>query len=79
MLMVSTLNAEEVASRGIPVLDLYLLMQAEKQKKRVHAIEQPDEHCDPLNDLGLDMVSFEKTAAFSVASHFGLSFISNIV
>ena len=54
-------------------------MQAEKQKKRVHAIEQPDEHCDPLNDLGLDMVSFEKTAAFSVASHFGLSFISNIV
>ena len=58
MLMVSTLNAEEIASRGIPVLDLYLLMQAEKQKKRVHAIERPDEHCDPLNQLSLDMVSY---------------------
>ena len=58
MLMVSTLNAEEIASRGIPVLDLYLLMQAEKQKKRIHAIERPDEHCDPLNQLSLDMVSY---------------------
>merc|ERR1719264_2400495 len=58
MLMVSTLNAEEIASRGIPVLDLYLLMQAEKQKKRVHAIERPDEHCNPLNELSLDMVIF---------------------
>ena len=57
MLMVSTLNADEIASRGIPVLDLYLLMQAEKQKKRVHAIERPDEHCNPLNELSLDMVS----------------------
>jgi len=72
MLMVSTLNAEEVASRGIPVLDLYLLMQAEKQKKRVHAIEQPDEHCDPLNDLGLDMVIFALNETLKEQDNFRL-------
>ncbi|GFS14374.1 metalloprotease TIKI2, partial [Elysia marginata] len=53
MLMVNSLTEADVKSRGIPVLDLYLAQQAEREGKVTGAVERVEEQCLPLNDLDL--------------------------
>ena len=56
MLMVNSLTEADVKSRGIPVLDLYLAQQAEREGKVTGAVERVEEQCMPLNDLDLSQV-----------------------
>ena len=66
MLMVNGLTAGDIASRGFPVLDLYLAQMAANLKKKVKilfhppsstpctkvgAVERVEEQCAPLNGL----------------------------
>ena len=48
MLMVNGLTASDIASRGFPVLDLYLAQLAEEQQKKIGAVERVEEQCLPL-------------------------------
>ena len=50
-LIINSLTKSDFASRGYPVLDLYLSQLAIKNRKRVSAIETVDEQCQPLNQL----------------------------
>ena len=47
-LIINSLTKSDFASRGYPVLDLYLSQLALKNRKRVSAIETVDEQCQPL-------------------------------
>jgi len=58
MLMVNGLTASDIASRGFPVLDLYLAQLAEQQNKKVGAVERVEEQCLPLNGLTYGQVIF---------------------
>ncbi|CAL1548284.1 unnamed protein product, partial [Lymnaea stagnalis] len=58
MLMVNSLTEVDVKSRGIPVLDLYLAQQAERDGKVTGAVERVEEQCVPLNQLNLSQVLF---------------------
>lgn len=58
MLMVNSLTENDVKSRGIPVLDLYLAQQAERMKKKTGAVEKVEEQCIPLNGLNISQVLF---------------------
>ncbi|KAB7507913.1 Metalloprotease TIKI1 [Armadillidium nasatum] len=51
MLMVNSLTKGDIRSRGVPVLDLFLAQEAERQKKQTGAIERVEEQCVPLNTL----------------------------
>lgn len=51
MMMINTLTKSDIASRGVPVLDLFLSKLAEKRGKTVGAIEKVEEQCQPLNSL----------------------------
>jgi uncharacterized protein YbaP (TraB family) len=57
-LLVNSLTKSDIASRGVPVLDLYLSQLAVKNRKRVSAIETVDEQCGPLNNLNNTQVVF---------------------
>ena len=58
MLMVNGLTKSDIASRGFPVLDLYLAQLAEQQNKKVGAVERVEEQCLPLNGLTYGQVIF---------------------
>ena len=58
MLMVNGLTASDIASRGFPVLDLYLAQLAEQQHKKIGAVERVEEQCLPLNGLTYGQVIF---------------------
>jgi len=58
MLMVNSLTPSDIASRGFPVLDLYLAQLAEQQNKKVGAVERVEEQCLPLNGLTYGQVIF---------------------
>lgn len=58
MLMVNGLTAGDIASRGFPVLDLYLAQMAANLKKKVGAVERVEEQCAPLNGLTYGQVIF---------------------
>ena len=58
MLMVNGLTASDIASRGFPVLDLYLAQLAEDQQKKIGAVERVEEQCLPLNGLTYGQVIF---------------------
>jgi len=58
MLMVYSLTPSDIASRGSPVLDLYLAQLADKFKKGKGAVETVDDQCGPINGLSLGQVVF---------------------
>lgn len=58
MLMVNSLTEVDIKSRGVPVLDLYLALEAERLKKRTGAVEKVEEQCHPLNGLNFSQVIF---------------------
>ena len=51
MLMVNSLTESDIKSRGIPVLDQYLAMEAARNEKFTGAVEEVEEQCMPLNAL----------------------------
>ncbi|XP_043239606.1 metalloprotease TIKI2-like [Amphibalanus amphitrite] len=57
MLMVNMLTESDVRARGVPVLDLYLALEA-KKTKRTGAVERVEEQCLPLNGLNISQVVF---------------------
>lgn len=57
-LLVNSLTKSDISSRSYPVLDLYLSQLANKNHKRVSAIETVEEQCSPLNQLNRTLVSF---------------------
>lgn len=57
-LLVNSLTKSDIASRGYPVLDLYLSQLGVKNRKRVSAIETVEEQCSPLNHLNKTLVNF---------------------
>ena len=57
-LIINSLTKSDFASRGYPVLDLYLSQLALKNRKRVSAIETVDEQCQPLNQLNKTLVRY---------------------
>ncbi len=57
-LLVNSLTPSDISSRAYPVLDLYLSQLAEKNNKRVSAIETVQEQCSPLNVLNKTLVTF---------------------
>eukprot|EP00088_Acartia_fossae_P011574 TRINITY_DN15894_c0_g1_i2.p1 TRINITY_DN15894_c0_g1~~TRINITY_DN15894_c0_g1_i2.p1 ORF type:complete len:488 (-),score=49.75 TRINITY_DN15894_c0_g1_i2:119-1582(-) len=58
MLMVYSLTPSDIASRGFPVLDLYLAQLANKYKKGKGAVETVEDQCGPINGLSLGQVVF---------------------
>lgn len=58
MLMVNSLTEADVRTRGIPVLDLFLAQEAERQGKQTGAVERVEEQCHPLNGLNFSQVLF---------------------
>lgn len=54
--MVNSLTENDIKSRGIPVLDLYLAQEAEKMGKVTGAVERVEEQCVPLNELDFSQV-----------------------
>lgn len=56
MLMVNSLTENDIKSRGVPVLDLYLAQEAEKMNKNTGAVELVEEQCIPLNKLNFSQV-----------------------
>ena len=58
VLQVNGLTASDIASRGFPVLDLYLAQLAEQQQKKIGAVERVEEQCLPLNGLTYGQVIF---------------------
>jgi len=58
MLMVNGLTPSDIASRGFPVLDLYLAQLADKHNKPKGAVERVEEQCVPLNGLTYGQVVF---------------------
>lgn len=57
MLMIASLSRSDIASRGMPVLDLYLARLAMEHQKKVGAIERVEEQCQPLNQINSTLVS----------------------
>lgn len=57
-LLVNSLTKSDISSRSYPVLDLYLSQLANKNHKRVSAIETVQEQCSPLNQLNKTLVAF---------------------
>lgn len=57
MLMLNSLDENDVKLFGVPVLDLYLSRQAMLWGKRTGAIESVKEQCEPLNRLNNSQVS----------------------
>jgi len=58
MLMVNGLTPSDIASRGFPVLDLFLAQKAKKLNKQIGAVERVEEQCRPLNGLTYGQVIF---------------------
>jgi len=58
MMMLYSLTPSDIASRGFPVLDLYLAQLAVKHKKGKGAVETVEEQCGPINGLSLGQVIF---------------------
>ena len=56
MLMVNSLTEADVRARGVPVLDLYLAIEARRMNKRTGAVERVQEQCLPLNRLETEQV-----------------------
>lgn len=56
MLMINSLTESDIRNRGIPVLDQYLAIQASRNSKRVGAVEDVQEQCNPLNTLNTSQV-----------------------
>jgi hypothetical protein len=56
MLMLDSLNKNEIAFWDVPLFDDYLILLAKEQRKRIHAIEKIDDTCRPLNQMGIDKV-----------------------
>jgi uncharacterized protein YbaP (TraB family) len=56
MLMVNSLTETDIASRGVPVLDLYLAQEAQRMGKVTGAVELVEEQCVPLNQLNFSQV-----------------------
>jgi uncharacterized protein YbaP (TraB family) len=54
--MLNSLTEDEIKSRGIPVLDLYLAQEASRLQKQIGAVERVEEQCQPLNDMDLAQV-----------------------
>jgi len=57
MLMIASLSRSDIASRGMPVLDLYLAQLAMENQIKVGAIERVEEQCQPLNQINSTLVS----------------------
>jgi len=58
MLMVNGLTPSDIASRGFPVLDLFLAQKAKNLNKLIGAVERVEEQCRPLNGLTYGQVIF---------------------
>ncbi|EDO43979.1 predicted protein, partial [Nematostella vectensis] len=56
MLMVNSLTESDIKTRGIPVLDQYLALEASRNHKLIGAVENVDEQCKPLNALNASQV-----------------------
>ena len=65
MLMVNSLTENDIKSRGVPVLDLYLAQEAEQLHKETGAVEHVDEQCVPLNELNFSQVRCLQLSQFS--------------
>ena len=57
LVMISSLTKMEVRSRGSPVLDFHLARKALEMSKKIGAVENVSEQCQPLNRLNLSHVS----------------------
>ncbi len=60
MMMLNTLTRSDVASRGVAVLDLHLSNLARRAGKRLSAIEEAQEQCGPINNLGKEQVRLKE-------------------
>ena len=56
MLLLNALNEYDTKSRGISVLDTFLIREAASWNKRKGSIESVEEQCDPLNALNNSQV-----------------------
>ncbi|CAG2105571.1 unnamed protein product [Medioppia subpectinata] len=58
MLMINSLTENDIKSRGIPVLDLFLAQEAQRLNKHIGSVEKVEEQCIPLNGLNYSEVLF---------------------
>ncbi|XP_068725786.1 metalloprotease TIKI homolog isoform X1 [Montipora capricornis] len=58
MLLVNSLTESDIKSRGIPVLDQYLALEASRNQQVTGAVEEVVEQCRPLNSLNDSQVIF---------------------
>lgn len=58
MLLVNSLTESDIKSRGIPVLDQYLAIEASRHQQFTGAVEEVHEQCRPLNSLNDTQVIF---------------------
>eukprot|EP00096_Caligus_rogercresseyi_P011211 TRINITY_DN4344_c0_g1_i1.p1 TRINITY_DN4344_c0_g1~~TRINITY_DN4344_c0_g1_i1.p1 ORF type:complete len:324 (-),score=100.94 TRINITY_DN4344_c0_g1_i1:1048-2019(-) len=75
--MINSLSEKDIASRGFPVLDLYLSKLAGKQNKKIMAIEKVEEQCGPLNRLNSSQVIFALNQTLKRQERLRLSGISH--
>ena len=73
--MLYLLDRYFVASLGPHPLDLYLEKEAKKQGKQVHGIEQVQEQCNVLNDMGTDMAIFYLNETLKEKENGGLDIV----
>jgi len=57
MLLLNSLTESDVRLFGVPVLDLYLSRQASQWNKKIGAIENVADQCEPLNQLNQTQVT----------------------
>lgn len=65
LLLLKSLNQEEIGASNSLTLDLYLLEKAKKLKKPIAGVEQVSDQCDPLNKIDSDQVVFALKATLS--------------
>lgn len=64
MLLLNALNEYDTKSRGVSVLDTFLIREAASWNKRKGSIESVEEQCGPLNALNNSQVILLKLKTF---------------
>lgn len=58
IVMVNSLTEQDIRSRGVPVLDMFLAQEAKRLNKKTGALETVEDQCQPLNQLNMTQAVF---------------------
>lgn len=58
ILMINTLTENDIKTRGIPILDSYLVQEAQRLNKPIGSVEKVHDQCRPMNGLNATQVLY---------------------